>query len=111
MPNDVIVYLSPDGKSSIVAGDFFVSNGICSDRDGAIRVAGTRSGALRVSEGGKIDYQVTTKRPVFAVMLGGAEQRQLFMCTSASNDPVITRRYSNATIDVAEVETPSSGIP
>ncbi|TDJ30252.1 MAG: hypothetical protein E2O55_01615 [Gammaproteobacteria bacterium] len=86
-------------------------DGICSDRDGAIWVAGTRPGALRVSEGGKIDFKITTKRPVFAVMLGGAEQRHLFMCTSASSDPVITRRHSNATIDVAEVGTPSSGTP
>ena len=159
VPNGVIVYLSPDGKSSIVAGDLFVPNGmiitpdngtlivaetlghrltafeiesdgslqdrrvwaqfedevnpdgICSDRDGAIWVAGTRPGALRVSEGGKINFKITTKRPVFAVMLGGAEQRHLFMCTSTSSDPVITRRHSNATIDVAEVGTPSSGIP
>jgi sugar lactone lactonase YvrE len=86
-------------------------DGICLDRDGAIWVAGTGKMALRVREGGKIDHQVTTKQPVFATMLGGPEQKHLFLCTSASQDPVITRQAPNATIDIAEVRTPGTGIP
>ncbi len=46
-------------------------DGICLDREGAIWVAGTGPQALRVTEGGEIDQQITTKRPVFATMLGG----------------------------------------
>ncbi len=84
-------------------------DGICLDSDSAIWVAGTCTGALRVREGGEIDRQITTIRPVFATMLGGPERRHLFMCTSDSNDPVITRQVAGATIDIAEVETP--GLP
>ena len=86
-------------------------DGICLDRDGAIWAAGTGKMALRVSEGGEIDQQISTKQPVFATMLGGPQLKHLFMCTSASQDPVITRQVPNATIDVAEVKTPGSGLP
>jgi len=157
--NGVIIHVSEDGKSSVVAGNLFSPNGmiitpdnntlivaetlghrltafeiendgslqnrrvwaqfedevkpdgICLDRDGAIWVAGRGSRALRVREGGEIDQQITTRRPVFAAMLGGPERRHLFMCTSASHDPVITHQVPSATIDIAEVETPGSVIP
>ena len=85
--------------------------GVCLDRDGAVWVAGAGPRALRVSMGGEIDQQITTKKPVFATMLGGPQRRHLFLCTSDSNDPVITRQVAGATIDIAEVETPGSGIP
>ena len=159
VPNGVIVYISADGKSSVVAGGLFFPNGmiiiadnktlivaetlahrltafeieddgslknrrvwaqlhddakpegICLDREGAIWVAGTGPQALRVSEGGEIDQQISTKRPVFATALGGPERRGLFLCTSVSNDPVITRQGAGATIDIALVETPGSGTP
>ena len=83
-------------------------DGICIDREGAIWAAGTGLCALRVREGGEIDQKITTRQPVFATMLGGPERRHLFMCTSASQDPVITRRVSSATVDIAEVEIPGS---
>ena len=86
-------------------------DGICVDLDGAIWVAGEGLCALRVREDGEVDQCVTTERPVFATMLGGPERRHLFLCTSASQDPVITRQVSSATIDIAEVKTPGSGIP
>ena len=159
VPNGVIIHISADGKSSVVARDLFFPNGmmitsdnstlivaemlghrltafeiksdgslqnrsvwaqfqddvepqgICLDREGAIWTAGAGSRALRVREGGEIDQQITTKRPVFATMLGGPERRHLFMCTSASRDPVITRRVSTATIDIAEVGTPGREFP
>jgi len=154
VPNGIIVYISADGKLSVVAGDLFFPNGMiitpdnrtlivaetlghrltafeiekdgslqnrrvwaqfqddvkpegnCLDRDGTIWVTGTDLCALRVSEGGEIDQQITTKRPVFAAALGGPDRKHLFLCTSDSNDPVITSRASSATIDIAEVETP-----
>ncbi len=86
-------------------------DGICLDCEGAIWVAATGPRALRVREGGDVDQQITTERPVFATMLGGPKRKHLFMCTSTSDDPVMTRRISNATIDIAEVNTPGSGIP
>ena len=86
-------------------------DGICLDREGAVWVAAAGPRALRIREGGEIDYQVTTERPVFAIMLGGPDQRHLFLCTSASHDPVITHHDSNATIDIVEVNIPDSGAP
>jgi sugar lactone lactonase YvrE len=86
-------------------------DGICFDCEGAIWAAGSGPWAVRVREGGEIDHQVMTRRPVFAAMLGGPERRHLFMCTSTSDDPVITHRSSNATIDIAEVEIPGFGNP
>ena len=159
VPNGLIVHISADGKSSVVAGNLFSPNGmiitpdnkilivaetlrhrltafeivndgslrnrrawaqfeadvkpdgICLDRDGAIWVAGSGLRALRAREGGDIDHQITTERPVFATMLGGPERRHLFMLTSASDDPVMTHQFPSATIDIAEVKTPGSGSP
>jgi sugar lactone lactonase YvrE len=91
-------------------GDDVKPDGICIDRESAIWVAAAGSRVLRVREGGEIDQQITTKRPVFATMLGGPERRHLFMCTSDSDDPIITSRASNATIDIAEVATPGCGL-
>ena len=159
LPNGVIVYISTDGKMSVVAGDLFFPSGmvitpdsrtlivaetlrhrltafeidgdgslqnrrvwaqfrndvdpdgICLDIEGAIWVAGAGRRALHVTEGGEIDRQITTRRPVFATMLGGSKGRQLFLCTSDSSDPIMTRRASNATIEMAEVETPGEELP
>ena len=83
-------------------------DGICLALDGAIWVAGAGLCAFRVREGGEIDQRVTTKRPVYATVLGGPSSRHLFLCTSDSDDPVINRRNSNATIDVAEVSQSSN---
>ena len=77
--------------------------GICMDRDGSIWIAGAGRRALLVEEGGVIKQQVTTERPVFATAIGGLDQDFLFLCTSDSNDPVITRQAAGATIDFADV--------
>ena len=89
-------------------GDDIKPDGICLDREQAIWVAGMGEYALRVKEGGKIVQKVCSERPVFSTTLGGPEQRHLFMCTSVSRDPVITRRTPSATIDVIEVEIPGN---
>ena len=85
-------------------------SGICLDSEGAIWVAGTGLAALCVKEGGEIKHEVATNQPVYAITLGGPERKHLLMCTSATHDPVITRRLPEATIDVAEVDTPGCGI-
>lgn len=135
-PNGMVI--TPDGRSLIVAeamghrltafavktdgtlnnrrvwaqfGDDVDPDGICLDIDGAIWVAGAGARALHVTEGGKVDQQITTKRPVYATGLGGPQGRHLFLCTSDSSDPVITHRTSNATIEMAEVERPGAELP
>ena len=148
LPNGVIFYVRADGKSSVVAEDLFLPNGlivtsdnktlivaetlgnrltafdieddgtlknrrvwarfqhdikpngICPAGDDAVWVAGEQPYAFRINEDGEIDQQITTSRPVFATMLGGPERDLLFLCTSDSNDPVITRRFSSATIEI-----------
>ena len=115
----VIIYISPNGKSSVVAGgvcapggmivtpdnstlivaetlghrltafeidrdgslrnrrvwaqfgDEVNPDGICLDQEGAIWIAGAVLSALHVREGGEVDKQITTSRPVIATMLGG----------------------------------------
>ena len=79
--------------------------GICLDTGGGIWVAGAVPHAIRVSEGGEIDQKISTEQLVFATALGGPQGRSLFLCTCDSNDPVMTRRAYNATIEVAEVDT------
>ena len=91
-------------------GDDVNPDGICLDCENALWVAGAGLRALHVMEGGEVDRQIETKRPVFAIILGGPERRHLFMFTSDSNDPVITSRACSATIDIAEVATPGSQI-
>ena len=86
-------------------------NGICLDSEDAVWIAGTGSSALRVQEGGEIETEVKTKQPVYAIALGGPERKHLFICTSATSDPVITRRTPSATIDIAEVGIPGNESP
>ena len=59
-------------------------DGICLDAEGGIWVSDARGfELLRVREGGKIDGTVSTgTRYAFACMLGGADRRTLFVCTS-----------------------------
>ena len=84
-------------------------DGICLDGEGAIWVATTTPKALRILEGGQIVDEVVAKQAVFAVMLGGPQCKHLFLCTSASSDPIITRRTPSATIEIAAVNV--SGVP
>ncbi len=79
-------------------------DGICLDCDGAIWVATTTPRAFRILEGGQIVDEVIAQQEVFSVTLGGLQGKQLFLCTSASSDPVITRRTPCASIEIAPVK-------
>lgn len=78
-------------------------SGICLDEEGAIWVATTTSRAIRVLRGGQITEEVITERDAFAVALGGPQLKDLFLCTSDSTDPVVTRHSHCATIEIASV--------
>jgi len=95
VPTGTIIYIDADGNSSVAA------EGICPDSEGGIWIAGAGRRALLVKEGGIIERQVTTDRPVFATAVGGPNHEYLFLCTSDSNDPVMTRQVAGATIDFA----------
>ena len=76
-------------------------DGICLDGEGAIWAATTTPRALRILEDGQIVDEVVAEQPVFAVTLGGTQCQHLFMCTSASSDPIITRHTPGAAIEIA----------
>jgi len=81
-------------------------DGICLDAEGAIWVANPegKDNILRVLEGGEITHRVQLATDAFAVMLGGTDGRQLFVCTSASHNPAEIAQNPTARIEVMEVE-------
>ena len=87
-------------------------DGICLDAEGAIWVSDARGSALlRVREGGKVDGTVSTgSRYAFACMLGGADRRTLFVCTSTGSGPGMADKRDGA-IETVRVDVPGAGLP
>jgi len=87
-------------------------DGICLDAEGAVWVSDARGFALlRVREGGKIDGTVSTgTRYAFACMLGGADRRTLFVCTSTGSGPAMADKRDGA-IEIVRVDVPGAGLP
>ncbi len=87
-------------------------DGMCLDAEGAIWVSDARGAALlRVREGGKIDSTVSTgTRYAFACMLGGADRRTLFACTSTGSGPAMADKRDGA-IETVRVDVPGAGLP
>ena len=83
--------------------DAFWPNGLCMDRSDAIWTATTNHCAVRVRQGGYIDFGVATGQPVYDLVLGGPRLDQLFLLTSSSSDPVITRQLSDAAVELAVI--------
>jgi len=136
-PNGMVI--TPDGKALIVAESYanrlsrfdiaadgsltnrrlfadlpgVVPDGICLDAEGAVWVGHARAPqCLRVFDGGRIDTVVHTAegRHVYACMLGGAERRTLFLCTSAVRGPEsATARQGR--IEFTHVDVPGAGWP
>lgn len=88
-----------------------VPDGICLDAEGAIWVASPVShGVLRVREGGEVAQRIEVETQAYACMLGGADRRTLFVCTSATHDPAKTGERTGR-IEAARVEVPGAGLP
>jgi len=87
-------------------------DGMCLDAEGAIWVSDARGPALlRVREGGKVDGTVSTgTRYAFACMLGGADRRTLFVCTSTGSGPSMADKRDGA-IETVRVDVPGAGLP
>ena len=92
--------------------DAVFPDGICLDAEGAIWISDARGSALlRVREGGKIDGTVSTgSRYAFACMLGGADRRTLFVCTSTGSGPGMADKRDGA-IETVRVDVPGAGFP
>ncbi len=88
-------------------------DGIALDAEGAVWVANPEGefGALRVRDGGEILEQVELDTDCYAVMLGGPQRRQLFICCSDSHDPGEIASSPSATLRVVEVAVPGAGTP
>jgi len=109
--------VAPDGTLSnrrvwAPLDDAVFPDGICLDAEGAIWVSDARGTLLlRVREGGKIDGTVYTgRRYAFACMLGGADRRTLFVCTSTGSGPAMADKRDGA-IEIVRVDVPGAGLP
>ncbi len=87
-----------------------VPDGICLDAEGAVWIASpTANACLRVREGGEIAERIETGRPAYACMLGGADGRQLFICTADTHDRASCRDARAGRIERVEVNTAGAG--
>jgi sugar lactone lactonase YvrE len=135
-PNGMVI--SPDGRTLIVAETYahrltafsvgadggltsprlfadlpgVFPDGICLDEEGAVWVADARGHeATRVFDGGRIAERVPVgARTVFACMLGGADRRTLFLCTSTGSGPAMAEK-TDGRIEMARVAVPGAGLP
>jgi sugar lactone lactonase YvrE len=87
-------------------------DGICLDAEGAIWVAdagGNR--VIRVREGGRIAQVISTgQQGAYACMLGGADRRTLFICTSSGSGPAMAQKRDGR-IEMVRVDVPGAGLP
>jgi len=137
-PNGIVI--TPDGRTLIVgetighrltafdiADDGTLSNrrvwaqlpssigpdGICLDAEGGIWCANPegQDSVVRVCEGGEITDRIKVDQHAYAVMLGGSERKQLFICTSGSHDPAEIHRSPSASFQIVDVSVPGAGTP
>ena len=92
-------------------GDCF-PDGICPDAEGAVWVADARGHrVIRVFDGGRIERSVSTgAQGAYACMLGGADRRTLFICTSSASGPGQAAKRDGR-IEQVRVEVPGAGLP
>ena len=137
-PNGMVI--TPDGKTLIVAEcmanrltafdidasgqlgqrrvwaqfpDDVHPDGICLDAEGAVWLANPEGAdkLLRVVEGGHITHRVQVASDAYAVMLGGPQRRQLFICSSATHNPAEIAQNPSARIEVLDVNVGGAGCP
>lgn len=136
-PNGTVI--TPDGDTLIVAESFgarltafdvaasgdlerrriwaplaegVVPDGICLDSASGVWLASpTTNECLRVEAGGEITHRVALDRGAYACMLGGADERTLFMLTAESSGPDETRASRTGRIESARAPHPRAGLP
>jgi sugar lactone lactonase YvrE len=89
------------------------SDGTCLDAEGGLWVTcpeGHR--IIRVMEGGRITHDIPLPgRDSYACMLGGADRRNLYICTAQDHLPDRTVVARQGRIEMIRVEIPGAGRP
>jgi sugar lactone lactonase YvrE len=90
-----------------------VPDGICLDADGGVWIACLGANrVIRMVDGGAItDTIPLAGRDAYACMLGGADRRDLYICTARSYVPEETRAQRGGKIEVVRVAIPGAGLP
>ncbi|HEY5103857.1 MAG TPA: SMP-30/gluconolactonase/LRE family protein [Acidimicrobiales bacterium] len=92
--------------------DFVATDGMCLDADGQIWLANALTNqVLRVKEGGEITAVVETTMTAFACMLGGSDQKTLYVMTAPSSDRFKVADSTDGAIEVASVPVKGAGRP
>lgn len=96
-------------------------DGICTDVEGAIWVSTGGSGVVRVAEGGEVleRIELDEHRAPFALALGGADRRTLFVLTAEwhADEPIadnldrLTNGPRNGQVLTQRVDVPGTGRP
>jgi sugar lactone lactonase YvrE len=107
---------APDGFATTTeacASGVPLPDGMALDADGAVWIGhAAGSGAVRVAEGGEILEVVPTgDQAVFAVALGGADRRTLYLCAAAPYGQGNPREVHVARLLRCQVDVPGVGRP
>jgi sugar lactone lactonase YvrE len=109
--------IQPDGalanRRVFAAIDGLIPDGICLDAEGAVWVAWPGSHkVIRVRDGGKIaDTIELPGRHAYACMLGGADRRDLYICTALDHMPDMIKAKREGKIEVTRVQVSGAGLP
>ena len=96
----------------ILAHAQVVPDGICLDAEGAVWLADLmHHRLLRVAEGGQILQELSTPLSPFACMLGGDDDRTLFICVAPTFHEAEAKTLMNSSILMTRVEVPHAGLP
>ena len=90
------------------------ADGIALDAEGGVWLANPEGehAVLRVREGGAITDRIALPGThAYAVMLGGPERKQLFVCASETHNPAQIAQAPSATLRVLDVAVPGAGRP
>ncbi len=91
---------------------FPIPDGICLDSDDGIWVASpTTAEVIRYKKGGKITDRIATPRPAYACMLGGKDEKELYILTAESSNPQFCKENKTGEIYKVEVDYERAGKP